>query len=869
MKGKKNDHSTIQPPSWASRFLKWYCDPAFLEEVEGDLFEIFNLRVKKYGLRKAQLLYIKEVLLFFKPSSFKQLTPTVMPNLFGNYLKIALRNLFRQKSYSFINIGGLSIALAVTLLMLLWVQDEWNMDKFHANGDRLFLLKRMIPLEDGTVAIRNSVPYPLLQAVQNELPEVEKFIPLSSQDEMTLSNGNQTFRAKGAFANANYFESFSFPIIAGNIKDLDQKQEAIAISESLANKFFGDKWLSNAIGTTINILDLGDFLISAVYKDFPTNSSIQQDFIYSIDNFVKRNDWMLHWGNSGMGGALLLTKGANVKEVVQKIEKIYKAQQEGDFIEGCTVQKFEDGYLYGQFDEQGKVAGGRIEYVQMFAIAALLLLIISCINFVNLATARASKRAKEVGVRKTIGAGKNSLITQFMVEAGVITFLSVGLGLLLAQLALPQVQLITEKMLQFDYKAPMFWGVMGMIILFATLLSGTYPAFVLSSFRPMEVLKGQMQNQSGSIGLRKGLVIIQFVLALLLVVGAFVIKEQVEYIQNKNLGINKDNLIVIQKEEAITNKYEVLKDKLLQAPGIDKITICPISPIDIQSSTSGVTWAGKQLAIQYEEFHYFWASNNFLETFDIPLVAGRFYREDAPFDTTSIVLNKKAVEMMGLEDPIGKTVKWWRHTRQIIGVVENFHIQSLYEDIKPLGIFMSDRARGLLVKAKEGEMKAAIGSLQNVFSEVLPAVYLHYNFVDAAYQQKYKSEVLTGKLANYFAIISIIIACLGLFGLSTFLAEQKTKEIGIRKVLGASMGNLIALLSKDFLLLVIIGLMIGIPISWYLLNGWLTNFAYTIALKWWMFALPVFLAILIASVTIGIQAVRAALNNPIDALTSE
>jgi hypothetical protein len=496
-------------------------------------------------------------------------------------------------------------------------------------------------------------------------------------------------------------------------------------------------------------------------------------------------------------------------------------------------------------------------------------LIISCINFVNLATARASKRAKEVGVRKTIGAGKNSLITQFMVEAGVITFLSVGLGLLLAQLALPQVQLITEKMLQFDYKAPMFWGVMGMIILFATLLSGTYPAFVLSSFRPMEVLKGQMQNQSGSIGLRKGLVIIQFVLALLLVVGAFVIKEQVEYIQNKNLGINKDNLIVIQKEEAITNKYEVLKDKLLQAPGIDKITICPISPIDIQSSTSGVTWAGKQLAIQYEEFHYFWASNNFLETFDIPLVAGRFYREDAPFDTTSIVLNKKAVEMMGLEDPIGKTVKWWRHTRQIIGVVENFHIQSLYEDIKPLGIFMSDRARGLLVKAKEGEMKAAIGSLQNVFSEVLPAVYLHYNFVDAAYQQKYKSEVLTGKLANYIAIISIIIACLGLFGLSTFLAEQKTKEIGIRKVLGASMGNLIALLSKDFLLLVIIGLMIGIPISWYLLNGWLTNFAYTIALKWWMFALPVFLAILIASVTIGIQAVRAALNNPIDALTSE
>ena len=869
MKHKKLEHSTITPPRWANRFLKWYCAPALLEEIEGDLYEVFFVRVKKYGLLSAQLLYIKEVLLFFRPTSFKKLKPTVMPSLFRNHFKIAARNLFIQKGYSLINVAGLAIALAVALLMLLWVQDEWNMDKFHANGDRVFLLKRTVPLADGTIDVQDKVQLLLLQAAQNDLPEVERFFPIGWDEEITLSNGEKTFRAKGSSANEAYFEAFSFPILAGRIKDLDETQASIAISESLANKFFGTKWPSTAIGASITLNDVGDFSVSAVYKDFPTNSSIQQDFIYSFDHFVQRHDWMLDWRNSGVQGALLLAEGAKVDEVVQKIERLYKEHQQGDLLEGCVMQKFEDAYLYGQFDKQGKVAGGRIEYVQMFALSALLLLLISCINFVNLATARASKRAKEVGVRKTVGAGKNSLVAQFMVEAGLITILSVGLGLLLARLALPRVQLITEKMLQFDYTAPIFWLSIVTIIVLATLLSGTYPAFVLSSFRPVEVLKGKIQSQSRSIGLRKGLVIVQFVLALLLVVGAFVIKQQVQYIQQKNLGISKDNLIVIEREVEIGRNYNILRDKLLQAPGIDKVTIGPISPTDIPSSSSGVSWPGKQSDDKNQEFRYFWAASNFLETLDIPLASGRFYREDAPFDTTSIVLNQKAVEVMGLEDPVGTMIQWWGHQRQIIGVVENFHIQSLYEDMKPLGILLSTNASGFLVKAKEGELKTAVASLQSVFTEVLPEFYLHYNFVDAEYQQKYKSEVLTGTLANYFATISIFIACLGLLGLSTFLAEQKTKEISIRKVLGASMGNLIALLSKDFLLLVGIGLLIGIPISWYLLNGWLTNFAYAIELKWWMFALPVLLAILIAAITIGIQATRAVLNNPVDALTRE
>ena len=866
MKEKKLEHSTVTPPPWANRFLKWYCAPRLLDEIEGDLYEMFFVRVEKYGLRKAQLLYIKEVLLFFRPASFKKSKPTVMPSLFGNHVKIALRNLFKQKGYSLINIGGLAIALSVTLLMLLWVQDEWRTDKFHENGDRIFRLKRTVPLPDGTLDVQDKVPYPLLQTAENELPEVERFIGIGWDEEMTLRSGERTFRAKGIAANESFFKSFSFPILAGTIKELGEKQDAITISESLALKFFGDDWSSLAIGATINMNGIGDFSVSGVFKDFPVNSSIQQDFVYSLENFVQRHTWMTDWRNSGMEGAFLLAEGTNANEVVQKIERIYQGHLQGNLLEGCTLQKFEENYLYGQFDEQGKAAGGRIEYVQMFAVAALLLLIISCINFVNLATARASKRAKEVGVRKTIGAGKNSLVAQFIVEAGTITFISVGVGVLLAQLALPQVRLMTEKMLYFDYTSPMFWGSIGIIMVLTTLLSGTYPAFVLSSFLPTEILRGKVNSQSRRIGLRKGLVIIQFVLALLLVVSAFVIKQQVQYIQDKNLGMSKDNLIMIERGEELSNNYEVLKDKLLQAPGIDKVTIGPATPLDIQSSSTGVSWPGKRSEDKNQEFRYFWAVGNYLETVDIPLAAGRFYREGELSDTTSIVLNEKAIEAMGMENPIGKTIQWWGRQRQIIGVVEDFHIQSLYEDIKPLAIFLSPYARGFLVKAREGEMKTAITSLQNVFKEVLPEVFLHYTFVDADYQQKYKSEVLTGTLANYFAMISIFIACLGLLGLSTFLAEQKVKEIGIRKVLGASMGHLIGLLSKDFLMLIGAGLIIGIPISWYLLNGWLTNFAYAIELKWWMFALPVLLAILTAGFTISIQATRAALNNPIDAL---
>ena len=667
-----------------------------------------------------------------------------------------------------------------------------------------------------------------------------------------------------------FFETFSYPIIEGDIKQLDAKLRAVVVSEKLARKLFGDNWRDEAIGETIEIEDVGEHSIEAIFANMPNNSSIRHEYIYNIKSHIQENQWLLDWGNNGMRGTYLLAQGANQQAANKKINEIYKKSEAFQEGESIRFQAYAENYLYGKFNEQAAAAGGRIEYVRMIGIAALFLLLISCINFVNLATARASKRAKEVGVRKTIGASQNALISQFMIEAGLVTTISIGLAIFLAEILLSSVQNMTEKMLYLQYDQAYFWmGILGISIV-TTLLSGAYPSFVLSAFRPVHVLKGKINEHFKNISFRKGLVVVQFVLALLLIVGSIVMQQQIHYVKNKNLGVDKENLIYIPKDQKITEKYDVLRNELLQQEGIAALTSTSFSPIEIHSSTTGVDWPGKRADQSHTEFYMLWAEDNFLETFKIPMVEGSFYLKGATFDTSQLVINQKAVEVMNLENPIGSIIQWWGEPRQIIGVVKDFHIKSLHDPIHPTAILL-DKANtwSMFVKPKAGQTEAAIAALGSTFKSVLPDSHLYYEFVDEQYQKHYKSEVLIGKLANYFALISILISCLGLLGLATFLAEQKTKEIGIRKVLGASVSNLIALLSKEFLMLVGIGLLIGAPVSWYLLTDWLQTFAYQVDLKWWMFVAPMAIAILIAGLTVGIQAFRAALSNPIQALKSE
>ena len=784
-----------------------------------------------------------------------------------NYIKIAFRSLWRQKGYSAINVFGLSVALCVSLLMLLWVQDEWSTDQFHLEKERLFRVHRAVPLEGERMQTNTGVPYPLLAAAVEEIPEVMRYIPYRSSSAETIIYGNTDYRAKGTFGNAAFFESFTFPILQGDPNHLDENPNSIAISQGLAKRLFGNTWKSNTIGKTIKLHDIGEFSIELIYSDFPDNCTLDHDFVYSFEHFLSEHDGLKHWGNSRMRGVVLLQENSDAAAVAQKMDRLFKSHQETEMKEGCNLQPYTEHYLYNHFDDQAKAIGGRIEYVRTFAIAAFLLLLISCINFVNLATALASRRAKEVGVRKVVGALKKSLITQFLTESAVVTLLAMTLAVILGKFLEPVVWQLTGKELSIALDDPAIWISLLVIGAITTVLSGAYPSFVLSNFRPASALKGRIASMGSHVSLRKLLVILQFVFALLLIAGALIIREQIHYIMDKNLGLAKENIIEIPRDENIATNYQALRNELIRSPAILDVTSAGPSPLEMHASTSGVSWAGKRPDQENQEFQIVWAENNFTDLFEVPMAAGEFYRTDQLLDSSNIVLNEKAVEVMGLEGPVGKTITWWGQERRIIGVVQDFHNQSLYSEIAPTGI-LQDRegAWSIYVKSASGEISAAIDHLEASFAQVLPEVPLRYQFLDDQYAQTYKAEILTGKLSNYFAIIAIIISILGLLGLATYMAQQRRKEIGVRKVLGATVTDLMVLLSKDFLILVGIGSAVGLPITWYLLQNWLTKFEFKINLEWWMFVIPMAGAMLIAGITVGLQSLRAAWQNPVNAI---
>ncbi|MGX1927957.1 FtsX-like permease family protein [Flagellimonas sp. 2504JD4-2] len=790
--------------------------------------------------------------------------------MFKNYLKTAWRNLLKNRVYLSINTIGLSIAIAVSFLMLLWVFDEYGVNKFHEKDSQLFLVKRTIPLEEGVLDVYSGISYPLLKASKETFPEVEEYITIGATFEDNLRIENTDFRAPGAFTNAAFFKSFSYPVLVGDINALDEKPEAIAISERLAKRFWGDEWPQKALGSPVHIYDNGDFAVEAVYKDFPTQSSIQNDFYYGFQRHLSQNDWMLEWGNNGMQGAFLLRKDADSEAMAKKIEMLFQENISGEFKEGILIQKFSENYLYNRFDEQAQVAGGRIEYVRIFALAAIFLLVISCINFINLSTAYATKRSGEIGVRKVVGAKKNTLVGQFFIETSIITSLAFIIGLTISALLLPSVNTLTGKQLAMDFATPQLWLIIFGVFAFTTLLSGAYPSMIISSFRPIEALKGVGKEQKNTVSLRKGLVVLQFSLSILLIISALVIQNQIDYVNHKDLGIAKNHIITIHQDQVITEKYQALKNELIASTGIEDVTLVGPSPLATPASSSGVSWPGKTQEQENIEFALLWTAHNFPTTFDIPLQDGDYYRE-ASQDTLNLVINQTAADLMHLgENPIGKTIQLWGAQRQVMGVLKDFHNRSLYEPIQPTIFLLEPNNAGeLMIKLDGSKTEEGLTSVQTVFEKVLPDTPLHYDFLDEEYAANYRTEILTGTLARYFALISILLSCLGLFGLATFVAKQRTKEIGIRKVLGASINNITFLISKDFLKLIALAIVIASPLAYYFMDEWLSDFAYRINIPVWAFGLAGTLTLFVTLITIGFQAVKSAMANPVNSLRTE
>ncbi|MGD1894202.1 MAG: ABC transporter permease [Cyclobacteriaceae bacterium] len=740
--------------------------------------------------------------------------------MFRNYLITALRSFSKKKSYTFINILGLSVGLASSFLILLWVQDEYQMDRFHANEAELYQVLRHVHYNSGTETYQ-TIPKPLAQALEEEFPEIEAAELLYWQEEWLLVNGEHRYREQGNYVGEDFFEIFSYPLVEGDPTTVLQNMDAIVISETLARKYFGEQ---NAVGKILRFDDREEVQVSGVFRDIPRQSSISFDFVRPMKKYIRENSWVENWDSNGLRLFVILDPQADVDRLNSKIKDIidtHVTHEDADVF----LKPYADRYLYGKY-EDGHQVGGRITYVRIFSIVAIFILVIACINFMNLATARSGQRAKEVGVRKAIGANKKLLIGQFMAESTVIVLLALFLAVLLVELTLPFFNQLIKKDITINYAHPTLL-IGGLIVtIFTGLLAGSYPALFLSSFQPVRVLKGAIQQSQGAALFRKSLVVFQFTVSILLVIGTVVVYNQINYILNKDLGLERENLVYTYREGALYDQYEAYKQQLLQQPGIVGVTSSSQSPLSIGRSTGNIEWNGKQEDDDME-FLIVNAEYDFISTMGMRLKDGRYFSPDFSTDTANYVINEAAARVMELTDPVGEDLAVWEESGKIIGIVEDFHATSLHQQIEPLVIRLTpDDTYLIFVRTETGKTAEALASMKQVSEAVNPAYPFEYKFVDQTFQETYQREEIIGKLATIFASMAILISCLGLLGLASFMAEQRTKEIGVRKVLGASVGNLVVLLSQDFTKLVLIGFLIASPIAFYLMNWWLEGFEY-------------------------------------------
>lgn len=792
-----------------------------------------------------------------------------IPFMIKNFFKVAFRSLWRQKGYSFLNIFGLAIGMACSLLILLWIRDEVAVDNFHAKGDRLYSVYER-QYYDGKIESGHYTPGVLPEEMKKTLPDVEMSSGFDGGQRMTFQVEDKILKEDGAFAGADFLRMFSYPLLEGSAETALAQPVGMAISRKMAVAFFGSP--EAAIGKTIRNENRRDLKVTAVFEDLPSIASGKFDFLINWYAYLDDNSWAKDWGNNGPETLMLLRKDANPAafdgKITHFLAKYNKYMSKSFYIE-LGIQRFGDVYLHGQI-VNGKIEGGRIEYVRLFSLVAIFILCIACINFMNLTTARSVKRAKEIGIRKVVGAVRPALIRQFMAEAILLAMLSAVIALGMVLLALPAFNHLTGKEIVFPYASASFWLSLVVLTIVTGVLSGSYPALFLSNFQPIRVLKGTMRFSPATAWFRKGLVVFQFMLSIVLIIGTIVVSEQIDYVQSVNLGYNRENLVYIPLEGDLTGRYKLFKQEALQLPGVAMVSRASQSPTDIENGTLGVDWDGKDPnnTIMFTNTS---VGYDFLKTMGLQLTEGRDYSPAYGTDTVGYILNEEAARRIGYKTPIGQRLTFWGKKGTIIGVVRNFHFNSLHDPIRPLIIHYgeADDYGQVLVRIKAGQTKTTLKGLEELCKQLNPSFPFTYQFADEQYRNLYKSEEVVHGLANCAAALAIFISCLGLLGLAMFTAEQRTKEFGIRKVLGAKAGTLFTLLSKDFLILVLVAFVPASGLAGWAMYEWLQDFAFQISLHWWVFALAGALALLIALATVSFQAIKVALANPVRSLRTE
>ncbi|MEM6525710.1 MAG: ABC transporter permease [Bacteroidota bacterium] len=781
-------------------------------------------------------------------------------------LILAYRNFKRFTSSFFINLIGLSTGLACALFIFLWVNDEMSMNTFHEKSDRLYQVLEHQQYADH-IMTTTSTPGVLAEALKEEIPEIEYAATTTWINSNTLTVEDRNITTRGYHVGSDFFNIFSFKLTQGDADLVLAEKTNIVISEELAIKLFDTT--EDIIGRQVEFQHNKLFQVSGVFERNPRNSSIQFEYVMSFEEFKENNGWVLSWGSNGPRTFVILNEGTDAGEVSEKIADFVTQKGEQTNVT-LFLDQYTNRYLYGRF-ENGKRSGGRIEYVRLFGAIAVFILVIACINFMNLSTARASRRAKEVGIKKSIGANQGMLVFQYLFESILIALLSFGVAILIVWVTLPQFNFITDKEISIDLTDPRLITWFLGITVVTGVLAGSYPALYLSGFKPVKVLKGEVKGSIGELWARRGLVIFQFTLSIVLIVAVLVIYKQIEFVQNKNLGYNKDNVIYFASEGRIDANLETFLNEVKVIPGVISASSSGHTFMGRNNNTSGLSWEGKNPddKILFENVR---VNHEFLETMGVEIVDGRSFSRDSPSDTAKIIFNETAIRIMGYEDePIGRVIRMWDEIDlEIVGVAKDFHFQSLHTTVQPLFFRLTpEETWNVMVRIEAGKEKETLAALTAFYSDFNPGFAFEYQFLDEEYRAMYAAEQRVATLSQYFAGFAIIISCLGLFGLAMFTAERRLKEIGIRKALGSSAANIVYLLSGDFTKMVLISILIALPLSYYLIEMWLQRFAFKIDLEIWFFGVSGLIALVIAWLTIGSHAVKAANTNPARCLRDE
>jgi putative ABC transport system permease protein len=781
-----------------------------------------------------------------------------------NFLLI-YRNFKRFKTSFLINLIGLSTGLACTLLIYLWVKDERMVDKFHVNDARLFKLMEYQRNSGSNLRITDSTPGLLAETLAADIPEVEYSVVVTPSywfDKYVLSLGETKVESGGIYAGKDFFNIFSFDLIQGDAGNVLADKNSIVISQTTALSLFNTT--ENVVGKAVEFQHEKEYFVSGIFKDTPPNSTQRFDFVLSFEVFKDMAPGVLNWGNSGPMTFALLRDAADFPAFNKKIENLISTKVDQKH-RTLFATKFSDLYLHGNFDN-GVQSGGRIEYVVMFSLIAIFILAVACINFMNLSTAKASRRIKEVGIKKAVGANRGSLIFQYMGESLMMSFLSLSIAVLLVDVLLPQFNQITGKQLVLSFE----FGTIASfftIALVTGLIAGSYPALYLSGFNPATVLKGKFNSSIGELWARKGLVIFQFAIAMIFIVSVLVIYKQIEFLQTKNLGYDKENIIYFQIEGRVAKGREAFLTEIKKIPGIVNASTAAQSVVG-GGNTSTVDWEGKDPEDR-TPFAIRPVNYDMLEMLDIKMVEGKVFSRQGG-DSLKIILNEAGIEAMGMKDPVGKKINLGEYELEIIGVAKNFHFESLKTDVHPMFFILApDRTEKVMIKIAAGKERETIDRIQKFYQEFNTGFTFDYRFIDQYYQDQYFAEQRVATLSKYFAALAILISCLGLFGLAAFTAERRIKEIGIRKVLGASELKIVYLLSADFTKIVLVAIIIALPLSYLLIKDWLDDFAYKIPLSTWYFVGAGVIALSVAWITVSMQALRASRVNPVQCLRNE